>query len=205
VEEIAPGIWHWAAPHPKIGIEVHSYYLPEERVLVDPIAPREGLDWFAGHGPPTDVLLTNRHHYRSSGEFVERFGVTVRCVREGLHEFTHGEQVEPFDVGDEPASGILVEPVGCICPDETALYVPARRALALADGAVRWEPGGELTFVPDFLMDEPEATKEGLRAAYRRLADLEFDHLLLAHGEPFVGNGREVLRAFAEGEEPEAR
>jgi hypothetical protein len=36
-----------------------------------------------------------------------------------------------------------------------------------------------------------------LRQAYRRLAELDFDHLLLAHGEPFVGNGREALRAFA--------
>jgi hypothetical protein len=46
-------------------------------------------------------------------------------------------------------------------------------------------------------MDEPERTKHGLREAYRRLTELDFDHLLLAHGEPFVGNGREVLRAFA--------
>jgi hypothetical protein len=46
-------------------------------------------------------------------------------------------------------------------------------------------------------MGEPERTKRGLREAYRRLAELDFDHLLLAHGEPFVGNGREVLRAFA--------
>lgn len=199
MEEIVPGIWHWAAPHPRIGIEVHSYYLPEERILIDPIAPADGLEWFAEHGPPSEVLLTNRHHYRSSGEFVERFGVTVRCVREGMHEFEDdGREVEPFDVGDRVSGAVVVHPVGAICPDEVALHVPARRALALADGAVRWEPGGPLTFVPDRFMDEPETTKEGLRAAYRRLADeLEFDHLLLAHGEPFVGDGREVLRAFA--------
>ena len=46
-------------------------------------------------------------------------------------------------------------------------------------------------------MDEPERTKEGLREAYRRLAALDFDHLLLAHGEPFVSDGREALAAFA--------
>jgi hypothetical protein len=62
---------------------------------------------------------------------------------------------------------------------------------------VRWEPGGRLAFVPDHLMDEPEATKEALRASYRRLGELDFEHLLLAHGEPFVGDGRDVLRAFA--------
>ncbi len=197
MEEIAPGIWHWAAPHPRIKIRVHSYYLPGERVLIDPIAPAERLDWFAEHGPPTDVLLTNRHHYRSSGDFVERFRVTVHCVREGMHEFARGEPVEPFDFGDELPGGVIAHAVGAICPDETALHIPARHALAIADGAVRWEEGGPLAFVPDQFMDEPEKTKEGLRESYRRLAKLDFQHLLLAHGEPFVGTGREELAAFA--------
>jgi hypothetical protein len=197
MDEVAPGIWHWSAAHPRIKIVVHSYYLPEERVLIDPIAPDEGLDWFAEHGPPTDVLLTNRHHYRSSGQFVERFGVTVRCVRAGLHEFTHGETVEPFDVGDELPGGIVAHAVGAICPDETALHIPTVDALAVADGAVRWEQGGPLAFVPDAFLDTPEQTKDGLRESYRRLASLDFLHLLLAHGEPFIGDGRGALAAFA--------
>jgi hypothetical protein len=197
MESVAPGIWHWSAVHPRIGIRVHSYYLAAERVVLDPIAPEEGLEWFAEHGPPTDVLLTNRHHYRASGEFAERFGATVRCSRPGLYEFADGRAVEPFDFGDELPGGIVVHEVGVICPDETALHIPALRALALADGAVRWEEGGQLRFVPDGFMDEPERTKLGLRAAYSRLAELDFDHLLLAHGEPFVGDGREALAAFA--------
>lgn len=197
MQEIAPGIWHWTAAHPRIGIEVSSYYLPNARVVIDPLVPAEGLDWFAERGAPTDVLLTNRHHYRASGEFARRFGATVRCVREGQHEFTHGEAVEPFDFGDELPGGLVAHRVGAICPDETALEAPAERALALADGAVRWEPGAPLTFVPDRFMDEPEVTKEGLRAAYRKLAELDFDHLLLAHGEPFAGDGRAALAAFA--------
>jgi hypothetical protein len=196
--EIAPGIWHWSATHPRLGIEVHSTYLPEERVAIDPLAPPAVLDWLAEHGPPEHAYLTNRHHYRSCGDLVERFATRVRCVRAGLHEFTHGEPVEPFDFGDELPGGIVAYEVDAICPDETALHIPARRALALADGAVRWTSGGPLAFVPDHLMDDPERTKEGLRAAYRRLAsELAFDHLLLAHGEPFVGDGREALAAFA--------
>lgn len=199
MNEIAPGIWHWVETHPRIKIPVSSYYLPEERVVIDPLAPGEGLDFFEEHGAPTDVLLTNRHHWRSSGEFVERFGSTVRCVREGMHEFTHGEVVEPFDFGDELPGGIVAYEVGAICPDETALHIPARDALALADGAVRMAQTDALGFVPDFLMDEPEQTKAGLRVSYARLADLGFRHLLLAHGEPIVDEGREALAAFASG------
>ena len=197
MEEIAPGIWHWTSEHPRWEIVVHSYHLPEERVVIDPLASPEILDRLHEQGPPTDVVLTNRHHYRSSGELVERFGATVFCSRAGLHEFTHGERVEPFDVGDVLPGGIVVHEVGAICPDESALHIPERRALALADGAVRVEPGGPLAFVPDRFMDDPERTKEGLRESYRRLAELDFEHLLLAHGDPIVGDGREALRAFA--------
>jgi len=198
VQEIAPGIWHWTGVHPPIGIEVHSYYLAAERVLLDPIAPPEGLDWFDEHGPPTDVLLTNRHHYRASALFVERFGVTVHAVRQGMHEFSDDQGVAPFDFGDELPGGIVAHEVGAICPDETAFHVPAQEALAVADGAVRWEPRGPLVFVPDSLMDDTEETREGLRESYRRLTGLEFRHLLLAHGAPFVGDGRETLAAFAQ-------
>jgi glyoxylase-like metal-dependent hydrolase (beta-lactamase superfamily II) len=87
--------------------------------------------------------------------------------------------------------------VDAICPDETALHIPAHRALACADGVVQWG-SPELTFVPDFLMDDPEQTKAGLRAAYRRLLELDFDTLLLAHGEPLAGDGKRALREFVE-------
>src|SRR6059036_3665980 len=46
------------------------------------------------------------------------------------------------------------------------------------------------------LMDEPERTKAGLREAYRRLLDLDFNLLLLAHGDPVVGGAKDALRRF---------
>ena len=72
------------------------------------------------------------------------------------------------------------------------------RALACADGVVRWPADGPLRFVPDELMDDPERTKAGLRAAYRRLLDLDFDRLLLAHGDPIVHGAKDELFAFVE-------
>jgi hypothetical protein len=39
-------------------------------------------------------------------------------------------------------TGVVAHEVGAICPDETALYLRAHRALAIADGAVRWEERG---------------------------------------------------------------
>lgn len=197
MKEITPGIFHWTALHPRIKIEVSSYYLPEERVLIDPMKPSEGLGWFGEREAPTEILLTNRHHWRQSGAFVDAFGCTVRCNRAGLHEFTHGERVEPFEAGDELPGGIVAHEVGAICPDESALFIPRWRALACADGLVRMN--GDPGFVPDNLMgDDAEEVKRGLRAAYGRLAELDVDHLLLAHGDPVVGGGRETLARIGE-------
>jgi hypothetical protein len=181
-------------------MKVSSYALPAERVVIDPLLPPEGLGWFERHGAPEHVLMTNRHHDRDAWRLREAFGCTVHCVENGLHEVEGRGPVEPFAFGDTLPGGAVVHEVDAICPDECALHLPGHAALACADGVVRW-PGQEaLAFVPDSFMDDPEATKAGLRAAYARLAaGLEFEHLLLAHGEPVVGTGSEALRAFAEG------
>jgi hypothetical protein len=198
VQEIAPGVWHWTAGHPKIRIDVSSYYLAPERVLIDPLAPPAGIDWFEEHGRPEHILLTNRHHDRDSWRLRDAFGCMVHCVRNGVHELEARGPAEPFDFGDELPGGVIAHEVDVICPDETALYAPAHRALACADGVVRWRGDDELQFVPDNYMDEPDRTKDGLRDAYRRLLELDFDLLLLAHGNPVVGGAREALRAFVE-------
>jgi hypothetical protein len=197
VREIVPGIWHWTARHDHIGGEVSSYYLSSERVVLDPMTPPEGIGWFEEHGLPEHVLLTNRHHDRHAWRLHERFGSTVHCVRNGLYELEGRGPVEPFDFGDELPGGAIVYEVDAICPDETALHFPAHRALACADGVVGYS--GRLGFVPRQYMDEPDETKRRLREAYGALLDLDFDTLLLAHGQPMVGGAKDELRSFAEG------
>ena len=196
MREISPGLWHWAARHEGIGAEVGSHYLAAERVLIDPMIPSDGIDWFRDHGTPEHILLTNRHHDRHSWRLREEFGCTVHCIRNGLHELEGRGPVESFDFGDELPGGVNVYEVDAICPDETALHIPRHRALACADGVVQSRAADGLSFVSDQLMDEPEETKRGLREAYGRLLDLDFDVLLLAHGEPVVGGAREALRTF---------
>jgi hypothetical protein len=204
MREILPRVFHWTAPHPKIHIEVSSYWLEDSGVLIDPLVPRdEGLEWFDERSvAPSAILLSNRHHYRESDRFAERFGCTVHCNRAGLHEFSNGRAVEGFDVGERLPGGIVAVELGSICPDDTALYLPQARAVVLADGVVRGGPHGQegkLGFVPDSLMDDPPATKRGLlEACSRLLAELDFVHLLLAHGGPVVGDGREQLQELVD-------
>jgi glyoxylase-like metal-dependent hydrolase (beta-lactamase superfamily II) len=198
VREVLPGVFHWTTSHPHIGIDVSSYWLDEHGVAIDPLVPRqEGLEWFSGRSvAPRAVLLSNRHHYRDSARFVETFGCAVHCNRLGLHEFTRGEEVVGFEPGERLAGGVVAHELGGICPDDTALYLPEKRAVAFADGVVR-PPGddkGPPGFVPDSLMDDPPATKRALLAALSRVLDeLDFEHVLLAHGDPYIGDGRALL------------
>jgi glyoxylase-like metal-dependent hydrolase (beta-lactamase superfamily II) len=198
MNEIVPGVFHWKAKHPNIGADVSCYYLAAERVLIDPMQPEEGLDWFRENGPPEHILLSNRHHDRDSAAFVQAFGCTVHASRPGMNEFSDDQKVEPFDFGDELPGGVKAYEAGAICPDDTALHIPAHSALSVADGVINY---GGLGFVPEeHLGDDVDATKKAIRDSYARIAaDAEFDNLLVAHGEPIVGGAGEQMRVFVEG------
>lgn len=198
IRELLPGIYHWTTIHPGIRVPVDSYYIESIRLVLDPMVPREGLEWFEQREPPDQIVLTNRHHLRQGEQFVEAFGCTIHCSCPGLHEFDHGPEVEGFAFGDEVAPGVIAHELGAICPDDTALHIRVgdRGALAFADGLTR-PRGGSLGFVPGFLMgDDPAAVKARLREALRRLLELDFDSLLFAHGDPLIGDGREALTGF---------
>jgi hypothetical protein len=197
MEEIIPRILYWTAEHPKIKMPVSCFWVPSAGAVIDALLPpAEGIGAFRDR-PPERVLLSNRHHLRHAERFADEFGCTIHCSKPGLHEFEGGPAVEGFDFGEEVAPGIEGLEVGAICPDESALLIRDAGALVIADGIVHYRK--DLEFVPDALLgDDPEGVKAGLRAAYSRLLDRDFDHLLFAHGDPVIGGGKEALRRFAE-------
>jgi hypothetical protein len=190
VDEIAPGVWHWTALRESIGHQVSSYYFAQERVAIDPMLPTERPDWFQ----PEHAILTTRHHDRDSWQL----GGTVWVVEQSASELEGRGEFRTYSWGDELPGGLVAHEVASLSPDETAIHSAAHRALAVGDGVVRWEADSPLDFVPDRFMDDPERDKAGLRAAYQRLLELDFELLLLAHGGPLVGDGKEQLRAFIE-------
>jgi hypothetical protein len=197
MREILPGILHWKAVHPKLGIEVSSYYVEPARALIDPLAPPEGVEALGSRDEPERILLTNRHHLRDSERLSERFGCPILCNEKGLHEFEDGPDVQGFSFGEEVAPGIDALEVGVLCPEETALLIrQGDGALAVADGAMNY---GSVGFVSDrYLGEDPDAVKRGLTGAYARLLDQPFDALLFAHGEPLPSGGKAALREFTE-------
>ena len=197
--EVIPGILEWSGRHPNHGSIVHSHYLTEQRVAIDPI----GIDGIVAAleraGGVEQVVLTNRHHLRGAEEIIAASGAVLRCPRTGLHAFEGADTPTAVGYGweEEVAVNVTAHEVGSLSPDEGALHIAVGPgALAFADTIVADERG--LGFVPDSLMDDPEGTKRGIVAAIRPLLELDFDVLLMAHGAPIPVGGKQVLAAFAD-------
>ncbi len=194
MDEILPGLFHWTAFHEPIGMRVSSYYLRPAGVVIDPKEPEGGLD--ALPSAPEQVLLTSGHHHRDADLFVEAFGLPVRTSRQARDYLDGRLEVDVFEPGAQVAPGITAIHIGELSEDEGAFHLDvADGVIAFADGVIRYDES--LSFVPDELIgDDPEQVKKGLRQAFAKLLDREFDHLVFAHGQPLIGGGKTALREF---------
>lgn len=197
MNELFDGVYQWKVKHPNLGIEVGCHFVAGSGTAIDPLLPAEGVEWFEGRDLER-IVLTNRHHLRDAQRLVERFECPILCHEAGLHEFGGGTEVDGFAFGERIAPDIVALEMGTICPEDTVLRIEAGGgALLFADAVIDY---GEVGFVPDELIGEDsEAIKQETRTRCEELLEEEFEHLLFAHGEPIVGDGKEALRQFVEG------
>jgi glyoxylase-like metal-dependent hydrolase (beta-lactamase superfamily II) len=183
VQEVAPGLWRWTAPHPdweegadwqrEVGcvyVEAH-----DATVLIDPLVPPESERFFEAldrdvqrRRLPVSILLTCAWHGRSSGELAARYG---------------------------PATGVTPEDVAPLpfpAAEETMYWLPDHRALVPGDSLMGDGRGG-IRVCPDTWLegDAPEI----LRRELRSLLDLPVERVLVSHGEPVLAEGRAALEA----------
>lgn len=219
VNELAPDLWRWTAPHPDWSPEdeeggegwprdVGCLYLetPDALVLFDPLAPADeaerrrfwrGLDRDVERLGPPHVLLTVFWHARSSQEILDRYA--------GAHVWAHesaaekiGDRVrytDTFAIGDALPGG--VEALDALRADEVMYWLPEQRALVTGD-VILGARGGGVRLCPDSWL--PKGTsREEFREALRSALDLPVEHVLVSHGEPVLGGGRDALRRALDG------
>lgn len=197
MQEIIPGVWHWATFHDGIKANVNSYYVEPAGVVIDPMVPEEGMEVLADRTRPQQVVLTSGLHTRHADRFADEFGCVIVVSREAADRIGGALEAETYHENQYIAPGINPVRIGVLAPDEYALHIEvADGAMAFADGLTHY--GGALGFFPDELLgDDPEGVKENLKRRFRELLERDFENLLFAHGEPIVGNGKAVLRDFA--------
>lgn len=190
MREIAPGLHYWTAAHPSWD-PVHEpdspadwpehvgcvlFEGPEAVILIDPLVPEERwgeLDERIAERPVV-VLTTMRFHGRSRDAVLERYrGTKIR------HDAPMPAGVEAL-----PVEGF----------DETMYWLPEPRALVPGDRLIGDREGGARICPPSWIEYLPGEV-EDLRGALAPLLELPVEHLLLSHGDPVVGGGREALAA----------
>ncbi len=149
-----------------------------EIAVLDALAPPEEADEIWGRldaKPPTLAVVLKPDHVRDVDVFVRRyeargFGPWL-FFRDDIPE-TDLEEVEP---GVELPGGLLALYDGR-GRNETPLWLPEQRALVFADALTA--PGGELR-----VWASPSHEERAL-PALRKLLELPFEHVIVAHGEP---------------------
>ena len=214
VVELAPGLWRWTAPHPDWspdddeggegwGRDVGCLYLetPDALVLFDPLEPADpeererfwrALDRDVERLGPPHVLLTVYWHARSSGAILERYAGARVWAHESATEKI-GERVrytDTFALGDALPGG--VQGIDALRADEVVYWLPEQRALVTGD-VILGAPDGGVRVCPDSWLPKGTSPAE-FREALRPLLDLPVKHVLVSHGEPVLGGGREALR-----------
>lgn len=205
MREILEGIFRWEAPHPGWtpddaeggeGWErvVASYLVetPEGPVLIDPLVADDGWDALDAvlRGRTPAVLLTLFWHTRSAPAILARYPGAVAWAHEPAADLVRERGAEPrtFVARDALPGGI--EAVDVLRAYEVAFLLPVHRALAVGDVLLGLADGGARPLPPSWYRGDYDTLVLALREA---LLPLEFEHLLLTHGEPVLGTGHEAV------------
>jgi glyoxylase-like metal-dependent hydrolase (beta-lactamase superfamily II) len=184
VREILPGIHVWSTLSERFGYDFNGWLI--DGVCIDPVAPAPALSGVK------KIVLTNRNHFRDAARVRELTSAPV-AVHPADAAFVREKGVivdEELAVGDRVGPFVVVDAHGK-SPGEIALHWPERRILLVGDICVS-PPGKPLALLPAGVIDDLAA----LRASLARLAELDFDTLLVGDGASWLTGGREALRTL---------
>jgi glyoxylase-like metal-dependent hydrolase (beta-lactamase superfamily II) len=193
VREIVPGIVSWSTFSEQKGFAFNGYAVRTDAgtVVVDPPDPgADGWKELDALAPYEAVFVTNRNHSRAAAAFRERYGAPVR-MHEADAERAEVEVDETVTGGESIGGELTVVHVPGKSPGEIAFHAPDCRALIVGD-VVIGVPDDELSTYPDEVVRDRAA----LNRSAARLAELDFEALLLCDGKSIPSGGRQKLREF---------
>jgi hypothetical protein len=192
MDEIAPGLWRWTAPHPawRPGAEPDSpgdwdryvgsvlYEGRDAAVFIDPLVPRDEHQFWGWAdervaGRSVVVLTTLLPHRRSRAQVAERYGASTSRVKRNL-----------------PAG---VESILLRGARETMFWLPEHRTLVPGD-RILGTPAGGLRLCPESWLYWVRVNRDELRMLLEPLVELPIERVLVSHGDPVLSGGAEALR-----------
>ena len=186
IRDVAPGLWLWRQPHPAWepgndwDAEVASFAVVSRGVglLIDPLAPppRERSVWERIDAlQPAAVVVLKPDHIRDLDLFVRWYGAAAYGPQLYWRDAVPRTELQRLQPGHELPGGLqaLYDGRGAL---ETPVYLPEQRALIFADAMAAPEGVLRVWATPW----HEERTLPALSALLR----LDFEHVLVSHGEP---------------------
>jgi hypothetical protein len=214
-KKLAKDLWRWTARHPEwhpgeFGSEVACFAMRtgEDTVLVDPLLPPDPDPVFEliedNLGDRLTILVSVPYHVRSSEAIWERFRKDAKTAIRGhpacakrLDKTSGFKELHP-EKADLPA-GITAHAIGKPRRHETPFHLPSHRALAFGD-AVAEVDGKLVVWATDRVDAKLERFhRERFNPTLEPLLELDFDRVLVTHGQPIRKGGRAALRAALDG------
>jgi hypothetical protein len=212
MERLTDGLWRWTARHPEwhpgdFGAEVASFAAQagEDTLLIDPLLPPAGgpdrarvLEAIEGTlGDRLAILITIPYHVRSAEELWQRFRNDAETTIHGhpaaakrLEDRSAFREIEP----GEPLPGdVTAHTIGKPRRYETPLHLPSHHALVFGDAVA--ETGGRLVVWTSDRVDAKVERfyRERFNPTLEPLLELDFDSVLVTHGQPLLSGGKGAL------------
>ena len=196
MERILPGVYTWSVFNRDKGIDFNGHLVTNHEgcVLIDPPPmTEEQIEKTESLGPPSAVVITNRHHTRDAMTFAGRWRVPILLPEMDAKDLPDSVRLGGIYRDGEMLAGGLraLRLPDQKSPGESALLLESADAVILGD-AVIGKPAGRLSLLPPDKYADPAAALRGLRL----LLEHRFTAVLLGDGDSLPAGGRAVLEEF---------
>jgi hypothetical protein len=209
-ERLTKDLWRWTARHPEwhpgeFGAEVASFAVKagDDALLIDPLLPPEPRPVLDLIGEILEkrlaILITIPYHVRSAEGIRRRFRKQAQTTIHGhpacAKRLKTKAGFEPIVPGTPLPADVSAYPIGKPRRFETPLLVPSQRALVFGDAVA--EVDGRLRV---WAMDRVDGKVEGFyrerfNPTLKPLLELDFDRVLVTHGQSVMNDGKKALRS----------
>ena len=208
--KLAKGLWRWTERHPEwhpgeFGREVACFAARagDEALLIDPLLPEDPEPVLA----LVDEILTDRltilvtipYHVRSAEEIWRRYRkqaeTSIRGHPAAAKRLDDRAGFRELAAGDELPGQVTAYRIGKPRRQETPLLLPSHRALVFGDAVA--EVDGRLRVWSDRKLDDKVERfyRERFNPTLKPLLDLDFERVLVTHGQPVMKDGPRALRS----------
>jgi len=209
-KKLAQGLWRWTERHPEwhpgeFGKEVACFAVDagDDTLLIDPLLPDDSGPVFGLVddilGDRLVLLVTVPYHVRSAEEIWRRYRgqaeTTIHGHAAAAKRLSDTSGFREIDPDAELPGGVTAHRIGKPRRQEMPLHLPSHRALVFGDAVV--EVDGSLRVWADRKIDQKVERfyRERFNPTLQPLLELDFQRVLVTHGQPVMKNGQDELRA----------